>query len=93
MRVTARVDGKLEVRMTDNASEYVITIAQCKDLIHLLNIGWNKAEAYMESDCKCRHMPGRRSTGTQPCTHPEATVKECAWTTEGAKRFCPLYDR
>jgi hypothetical protein len=93
MKVTAGVDGKIEVQMTDGSYSYIITIAQCRDLIHMLNIGVNKAEAYMESDCNCRHMPGRRATGVQPCNHPEATAKECALTTEGAKRFCPLYDR
>ena len=47
-----------------------------------------KAEAYLEADCKCRYMKGRRATGEQPCSYPNSTRKECPYTTDGAKIYC-----
>lgn len=87
----ARIDGKIELSLGDDVF-HVITREDCKELISQLNKAWNAADAYVETECKCKYMPGRRATGEQPCIGPENTGrKECPYTTEGARRLCPNF--
>lgn len=92
MRAEARVDGKIEVQLFEGQVVHVLKIAEVKELISELNKAWNKAEAYLESDCKCKYMPGRNSTGEQPCTNKEVNKGHCPYTTDGGRRFCPEFE-
>jgi len=92
----ARVDGKVELTLDGDHVTHVLTVSECKTLIDFLSRAIDKVEAYLESDCKCQFMPGRRATGEQPCECKErndARQTECPYTTDGARRYCPTYKR
>lgn len=91
MRAEARVDGKIELQISEGQIIHVLKIDEVKELISELNKAWNKAEAYLESECKCEYMPGRNATGEQPCTNKDLTMGYCPYTTDGGRRFCPEF--
>lgn len=91
----ARVDGKVELTLDGDHVTHVLTLSECRQIIDHLSRAIAKTETYLECDCKCKYMPGRRATGEQRCECKERNDRsgshqnECPYTTDGARRYCP----